>query len=226
MPILPVSSAKLTVAGLTKTFQTPEGPVTALNGVDLTLSPGETMALTGESGSGKSTLLHIIAGLEPVDAGEIRLGDTNIGGLSDAGRAALRRERISVVFQQFNLVPSLSVIQNIRLQARLADRDDPVWTARLIEGLGLAGLETRFPEALSGGQQQRVAIARALAPRPTLLLADEPTGSLDEATGDQVASLATDMVRETGCMLLMATHNPRLAARLDRTAALRAGRVS
>jgi len=175
----------LTVSGVVKSF----GALRILDGVDLDLERGATLALLGDSGSGKSTLLHLIAGLDAPDAGRIALDGAEIGGISDAGRARLRRDKIGIVFQQYNLVQSLTVGANVALHARLAGRHDPVHVAHLIGRLGLEGTERRYPEQVSGGQQQRVAIARALAARPPLLLADEPTGNLDERTGDRVLDL-------------------------------------
>ena len=137
-------------------------------------------------------------------------------GLADAGRAALRRDRLGLVFQQFNLIPSLNVEDNLVFQSRIAGRHDAAWHAELVERLGLGNLLKRYPEQLSGGQQQRVAIGRALATKPLLLLADEPTGNLDEATADEVLALARDLVARTGCGFLMVTHSARLAATLDR----------
>ncbi|QPH55170.1 ABC transporter ATP-binding protein [Pontivivens ytuae] len=212
----------LNVENLQKSF----GPVPVLRGVDLALAAGETLALTGESGSGKSTLLHLIAGLDRFEGGAIRLDGTDLARLSDPGRAELRRTRVGLVFQQFNLIPSLSVGDNLAFQARLADRHDPDWQARLTERLGLAGLEARWPEQLSGGQQQRVAVGRTLAARPPLVLADEPTGNLDEDTGDAVLDLMLELVAETGAALLMVTHSDRLAARLDRRIHLSHGKVA
>jgi putative ABC transport system ATP-binding protein len=216
----------LTITDLAKSYPSPDGPVPVLRGVDLTLAAGTSLALMGESGSGKSTLLHLVAGLDAPDAGEIRLDGSEISGLGDAARARLRRTSLGLVFQQFNLIPSLSVADNLAFQARLAGRFDPVWQAVLIERLGLGAVLGRYPERLSGGQQQRVAIGRTLAARPRLLLADEPTGNLDEATADAVLALALELVAETGCAFLMATHNPRLASRLDRRATLSMGRLS
>ena len=216
----------LAVTDLAKSFQTPQGPLPVLTGASITLGTGESLALMGESGSGKSTLLHLVAGLEPADSGSIRIGGTEVTALADAGRAALRRDRLAVVFQQFNLVPSLTVGGNLALQARLAGRHDPDWTARLAGRLGLSGALERYPEQLSGGQQQRVAIGRALAARPELVLADEPTGNLDIATGDAVLDLALELIAETGCGFLMVTHSARLADRLDRTAVLDRGRIA
>jgi putative ABC transport system ATP-binding protein len=216
----------LSVRGLTKSYRTSGEQLAVLRGVDLALARGETVALTGESGSGKSTLLHLIAGLDSADGGEIVLDGTSIGGLPDSARAALRRDRLGLVFQQFNLIPSLPVGDNLAFQARLAGRHDPAWHDELVERLGLGALLARYPEQLSGGQQQRVAIGRALAVRPLLLLADEPTGNLDEATADDVLALARDLVARTGCAFLMVTHSERLAATLDRRVRLHAGRVT
>jgi putative ABC transport system ATP-binding protein len=215
----------LVIEGLRKSFSTPQGPLDVLRGVSLSLARGESLALTGESGSGKSTLLHLAAALDAPDEGGIAVDGQGLAGLGDRARAALRRTRIGLVFQQFNLIPSLSVADNLAFQARLADREDAAWCAELLRRLGLQGLETRYPEQLSGGQQQRVAVGRALALRPPLLLADEPTGALDEASSDVVMALIRELSAETGCALLMVTHSRRLAARLDRQAHLRAGRL-
>ncbi|MBP7242787.1 ABC transporter ATP-binding protein [Amaricoccus sp.] len=213
----------LVLRSVSKTYPGAERP--ALAGVSLDLAAGRTLALTGESGSGKSTLLHLAAGLDAPDAGEIEVDGRRVDGASDAARAALRRDAIGLVFQQFNLIPSLDVGANLAFQARLAGRFDPGWQSELTARLGLAGLERRYPEALSGGQQQRVAIGRALAGRPRLILADEPTGNLDEPTGDAVLALFLDLVRATGAALLLVTHSERLAGLLDARVHLRAGRL-
>jgi putative ABC transport system ATP-binding protein len=216
----------LSVTNLTKAYRSAGEQIEVLRGVNLGIAAGERVALRGESGSGKSTLLHLIAGLDNADGGEIRLADTPVSGLSDAGRAALRRDRLGLVFQQFNLIPSLNVEDNLVFQSRIAGRHDATWHAELVERLGLGGLLKRYPEQLSGGQQQRVAIGRALAVKPLLLLADEPTGNLDEATADDVLALARDLVARTGCGFLMVTHSARLAATLDRQINLHAGLVA
>src|SRR3954468_2441226 len=216
----------LSIRNLTKSYRSAGEQVEVLRGVDLAVTAGESVALTGESGSGKSTLLHLIAGLDQADGGEIWLDGTLMSALPDAGRAALRRDRLGLVFQQFNLVPSLDVADNLAFQSRIAGRHDKAWQAELVERLGLGGLLKRYPEQLSGGQQQRVAIGRALAARPLLLLADEPTGNLDEATADDVLALARDLVERTGCAFLMVTHSTRLAATLDRQIKLHAGLVT
>jgi len=216
----------LHVTGLTKSYRTAGEEVAVLRGVNLTVAAGESVALTGESGSGKSTLLHLIAGLDAADSGAIRLDDALVSELSDSGRAELRRDRLGLVFQQFNLIPSLSVDDNLLFQSRIAGRHDAAWHYELVERLGLANFLKRYPEQLSGGQQQRVAIGRALATKPLLLLADEPTGNLDEATADEVLALARDLVARSGCGFLMVTHSARLAATLDRQVNLRAGVIA
>jgi putative ABC transport system ATP-binding protein len=216
----------LSVRNLTKTYRSAGEQIEVLRGVNLSVAAGERVALTGESGSGKSTLLHLIAGLDRADGGEIRLADTPLSNLTDAGRAALRREKLGLVFQQFNLIPSLNVRDNLVFQSRIAGRHDAGWHGELVERLGLGRLLKRYPEQLSGGQQQRVAIGRALAVKPLLLLADEPTGNLDEATADDVLALARDLVAQTGCGFLMVTHSARLAATLDRQINLHAGLIA
>jgi putative ABC transport system ATP-binding protein len=216
----------LSVRNLTKTYRSAGDEVAVLRGVNLDISAGERVALTGESGSGKSTLLHLIAGLDAADSGEIRLDGTSLEGLGDAARAALRRDRLGLVFQQFNLIPSLNVEDNLAFQARIAGRYDAAWQNELVERLELGALLKRYPEQLSGGQQQRVAIGRALAIKPLLVLADEPTGNLDEASADEVLALARDLVTRTGCGFLMVTHSARLAATLDRHVNLHAGLIA
>mgnify|MGYP003631088505 FL=1 len=208
-----------------KTYTTPQGPLNVLNDVSLRLAAGQSLALMGESGSGKSTLLHLAAGLDLPDQGTVSFENQNVASLPEPTRAKLRREQLGLVFQQFHLVPSLTVIDNLRLQARLAKRDDADWTNYLIERLGLPGMEKRYPEQLSGGQQQRLAIGRALAPRPPLLLADEPTGNLDETTAGEVLELLLSLVRETQCALLIVTHSPQVAAPLDRCLRLSHGHL-
>jgi putative ABC transport system ATP-binding protein len=216
----------LTVSRLSKSYTLPQGTLAVLRAVDLAVNAGESVALTGESGSGKSTLLHLIAGLDEPDDGEVTLDGVVISKLNERGRAQTRRDRLGLVFQQFNLIPSLKVADNLAFQARIAGRLDPHWQAELTQRLGLAELTDRYPEQLSGGQQQRVAIGRALATRPALLLADEPTGNLDEATADEVVRLLHELVARTGCGLLMVTHSLRLAALLDRRIHLTAGRLA
>ncbi|ETX29838.1 ABC transporter ATP-binding protein [Roseivivax isoporae] len=216
----------LSATALEKSYPTGDGPLRVLRGVSLHIAAGESVALTGESGSGKSTLLHILGCLDSPDAGSLTLDGAPLDGLDEAGRAAVRRDRIGVVFQQLNLIPSLSVGANLSFQARLADRLDPAWQETLTRRLGLSSLLDRYPEELSGGQQQRVAIGRAIAARPRMVLADEPTGNLDEDTAREVLALLLDLVAETGAGLLIVTHSLSLADRLDRRLHLRAGQLA
>ena len=216
----------LHVNNITKNFETGEGTLTVLNGVSLDLNSGKSLALTGESGSGKSTLLYLIGGLDVPDEGRIEILGQDIANLDDPQRAALRRGTVGVVFQQFNLIPSLNVAANLSFHARLSGSEDKSWTEHLVHYLGLGSLLDRFPEQLSGGQQQRVAIGRTLAARPALVLADEPTGNLDEATADVVMNLLLELVQESGAGLLMVTHSLRLAKRLDHQVHLQAGLIA
>ncbi len=209
---------------VTKTY--PGRDAAVLRGVSLDLGAGEMLALTGESGSGKSTLLHLIGGLDTADQGRILVDGVDLTTLDDVGRAALRRGTVGVIFQQFNLIPSLNVAANIAFQARLAGRHDPARDKALAARLGLVDQLHKYPEQLSGGQQQRVAIARTLAPQPKLVLADEPTGNLDESTADNVLTLLHDLVVETGAGLILVTHSERLAARLPRRLHLQAGQLA
>ena len=215
----------LQVTCLHKSYATAQGALAVLRGVSFTLSPSETVALTGESGSGKSTILHLIAGLDHFDDGEIIVGGAKMSALRDQERARLRRDRIGVIFQQFNLIQSLTVSDNLSFQARLSGRHDPEWIEALAARLGLSSLLDRYPEQLSGGQQQRVAIGRTLAAKPPLILADEPTGNLDEESGDQALALTQDLIAETGASLLMVTHSNRIAQRLDRRLHLSGGMI-
>lgn len=214
----------LRLTDVTKTYAGNEKAV--LDHISLDLEQGGMLALTGESGSGKSTLLHLIGGLDSADSGKVLFNGVDLTPMNDAGRAALRRGSVGVIFQQFNLIPSLTVTRNIAFQARLAGRHDPSLDELLVDRLGLSEHLHKYPEQLSGGQQQRVAIARALAARPQLVLADEPTGNLDEATADNVLALLQDLVGENGAGLILVTHSERLAARLPQRAHLRAGRLS
>ena len=202
------------------------GRVDVLRGVGFTLNAGDKAALTGESGCGKSTLLYLAAGLESVDKGRIVLDGHDLATLDDKGKAALRRTTVGLVFQQFNLVPSLTVFDNLRFHAPLAGRHDEAWTGQLLHRLGLGDLLQRYPEQLSGGQQQRVAIGRTLAAKPKLVLADEPTGNLDQDTGDAVIDLMLELVDETGATLLMVTHSRRLAGRMGRIYHMERGRLA
>ena len=216
----------LALDAVRKSYATSEGPLEVLRGVSFTVAAGESVALTGESGSGKSTLLHLAGGLDRPDGGAIRFEGRDIAGLGEAELAGFRRGNVGLVFQQFNLIPSLDVAANLAFQARLAGAHDAEWCRVLAERLGLSKLLTRYPEQLSGGQQQRVAIGRALAGKPKLILADEPTGNLDEATGDAVLDLMLSLQAETGAGLLLVTHSLRLAERLQRRLHLAGGKLT
>src|SRR5258708_39390938 len=176
----------LSVRNLTKTYRAAGEQIMVLRGVNLSVAAGERVALSGESGSGKSTLLLLMAGLARPDGGEIRLADRSVSDLTDAGRAALRRDRLGLVFQQFNLIPSLNVEDTLAFQSRIAGRHEPAWHGELVERLGLGGLLKRHPEQLSRGPQRRGAIGRALAAKPPPLLAGAPTRNPDAATAGDV----------------------------------------
>ncbi|KDE41237.1 AttE component of AttEFGH ABC transport system [Nitrincola lacisaponensis] len=216
----------LKVTNLAKSHSTPQGTLELFRGLQFSVHSGESVALMGESGCGKSTLLHLIAGLEDADAGQILLSGQDVTAMNDSQRARLRRHALGIIFQQLNLIPSLTVHDNLAFQARLAKCLQPDRLTQLIETLGLTELLPRYPHQLSGGQQQRVAIGRALAARPTLLLADEPTGSLDEQNADQVMDLLLTLVQQTGTSLLMVTHSQRLARRMDRCLTLHQGQLT
>lgn len=215
----------LSVTDVYKHYLTPQGPLQILQGIDLHLDSGASLALMGESGSGKSTLLHLVAGLDRFDSGSIQVAGQALESLGEAQLADWRRREVGLIFQQFHLIGSLDVAANLAFQARLAGRYHAAWQAELIERLGLGDLLGRYPEQLSGGQQQRVALGRALAGRPALLLADEPTGNLDESTSASVLELLLELQRSSASTLLMVTHSPLVASRLQRTVTLHAGRV-
>jgi putative ABC transport system ATP-binding protein len=215
----------LSVKNLHKSYAGPDGDLPVLRGIEMHLARGETLALTGESGSGKSTLLHLIGGLDQPDCGVVAVDGVDIGAMDDAGRAGLRRDKVGVVFQQFNLIPSLTVASNIGFQARLSGRLDHTLIKELADRMGLSAQLGKYPEQLSGGQQQRVAIARTLAAKPALILADEPTGNLDEETADKVMELMVNLLIENDAALLLVTHSHRMAGRMGRHLHLRAGQI-
>jgi putative ABC transport system ATP-binding protein len=201
--------------------------VQILRDLDVRVRAGERVALVGPSGSGKSSLIAVAAGLEPPTAGVVRLFGQDLARLDEDGRARLRRGRVSLVFQSFHLLPNMTAEENVAAPLEIAGAADAGATARVwLDRVGLAARGRHYPHQLSGGEQQRVALARALAPRPSLLLADEPTGNLDAANAAHVADLMFDLVAETGAALVMVTHDEVLAARADRTVRLRDGRVA
>ncbi len=199
-----------------------------LSGVHVTLHPGEFVVLLGRSGSGKSTLLNLISGIDLPTQGSVRVTGRELGTLSEQERTLLRREHIGFIFQAFNLLPTLTVEENVRLPLELTGRTGPTAHSRVRELLGRVGLGHRgasFPDRLSGGEQQRVAVARALSHAPPLLLADEPTGNLDEQTGRQVLDLLEGLTRQEKACALVVTHDPDLLSRADRVLALESGRL-
>ncbi len=200
--------------------------VHVLKGVGLEVTRGETIGIVGPSGSGKSTLLMVLAGLERVDAGVVRVAGTTINGRSEDEIAAFRGRNIGIVFQSFHLIPNMTALENVAVPLELAGHPDPFGAAgRELAAVGLAERVTHYPSELSGGEQQRVAIARAMAPEPKILIADEPTGNLDQATGRQIADLLFTKAGERGTTLLLVTHDPTLAGRCSRQVAMRSGRI-
>jgi len=201
-------------------------PVTILDGVSLEVRTGEFVAITGPSGSGKSTLLGLIAGLDHPTAGIVEVDGVDITHLAEDALANFRRDRIGYVFQAYHLIPTLTAAENVAVPLELAGRSDALAEARaLLAEVGLAARSHHYPAQLSGGEQQRVALARAVALRPALLLADEPTGNLDSATGASIIELMLELRRERGSTLLLVTHDPALAAHADRTVAILDGRL-
>ncbi|MEP7218792.1 MAG: ABC transporter ATP-binding protein [Bacteroidota bacterium] len=202
--------------------------VTALNGVSLMIESGEQVSLVGSSGSGKSTLLNLIGGIDLPTSGTITVEGRDIGTIGDKGMTMLRRELIGIVFQFFNLMPTLSVLENVTLPAELAGKSESESRARameLLRGVGMEGRASHKPSELSGGEMQRTAIARALINRPKILLADEPTGNLDSHNGNLVLDLLRRVAADEGLTLVMATHDPAIAAQAGRTVEMRDGRV-
>jgi putative ABC transport system ATP-binding protein len=229
-PILPVPTAPplARLAGVTKVFAEGAGERVVLDGASLELFPGELVVLLGRSGSGKSTLLHLVAGLDRPTAGRVELGGADLATLGDAARARLRRERIGFVFQFFNLVPTLTVEENLLLPLELAGRLDSGGRQRaraLLAEVGLGDRARQFPDRLSGGEQQRIAVARALVHEPDLVLADEPTGNLDLDTGLAVLELLDRLTRRAGKALLMVTHGREVQGVADRRLTLDHGHI-
>ncbi len=211
---------------LGKQVDAPGGRLTLLDGVTLELAAGEITAIVGSSGSGKSTLLGLLAGLDQATSGEVRLFGQSLQGLSEDDRAALRAGRVGFVFQSFQLLPGMTALENVMLPLELSGHSDPAAVAA--DSLNQVGLDQRlhhYPGQLSGGEQQRGAIARAFAASPPLLFADEPTGSLDQATGSKITELLFTMRQQTGAALLLVTHDEQLASRCDRRLRLEAGRL-
>ncbi|MFW5678965.1 MAG: ABC transporter ATP-binding protein [Pseudomonadota bacterium] len=218
-PLIAVRDVRLTL-------QAPSGPVDVLNGIDLEVEAGTSLAIVGPSGSGKSSLLAVIAGLEPPTSGAIVVDGTDVASLDENARADWRRRHLGILFQSFHLIPTLTALENVAVPLELAGRRDAEEAARTwLERVGLGARTHHRPSQLSGGEQQRVALARALVAGPRLVLADEPTGNLDGATAHDVADLLFALPREAGATLLVITHDPRLAARADRQVRMADGRL-
>ncbi|NPD23980.1 ABC transporter ATP-binding protein [Corallococcus exiguus] len=229
MPSSPPDSRPLVeLRGVTKSYAEGDSVREVLSGTSLALHRGEFVVLLGRSGSGKSTLLNLISGIDQATHGEILVEGRDLGRMPERDRTLLRRERVGFIFQAFNLLPTLTVEENVRLPLELLGRSSAEASARARELLERVGLGTRansFPDRLSGGEQQRVAVARALAHAPPLLLADEPTGNLDEETGGQVLDLLEGLTRQGNACALIVTHEPAMAERADRVLTMENGRL-
>lgn len=215
----------LSIKNLCKSYHYAEVRQEVLQQLEFEMGVASSVALLGESGSGKSTLLHLIAGLDRPDSGEILFAGNRIHSDSESSLAELRRSQLSLVFQQFHLISTLSILDNIRFQAALCQRFDSHYEAELIDRLGLEGQLDKYPHQLSRGQQQRVAIARSLLHKPRLVLADEPTGNLDEKSSLEVMGLFSDLVKQAGSSLLMVTHSQAMAGFMDRRVWLHNGKL-
>jgi putative ABC transport system ATP-binding protein len=212
--------------GVTKAYGTGAATVTALDDLTVNVQRGQFTAIMGPSGSGKSTLMHCLAGLDTVDSGEVWIGETRLTGLNDKGLADLRRNRVGFVFQQFNLLPTLTAEENIALPLAIANRrPDPAWFETVVEAVGLADRLSHRPSELSGGQQQRVACARALLPKPDVIFADEPTGNLDSRSGNEILRFLRRSVEDFNQTIVMVTHDANAAAYADRVVFLLDGRL-
>ena len=214
----------LRLSGVTKTYGTGEATVHALRDVDLRIEPGELTVFFGPSGSGKTTLLNVIGGIEPATGGQVIVDGRDVADLDEKGRTSYRRDTLGFVFQFFNLVPSLTAIENVLLVAELTGRGDRETSMAALDAVGLSDRADHFPSQMSGGQQQRVAIARAIVKRPSLLLCDEPTGALDLDTGRCVLTLLQELNRE-GRTLLVVTHNSAIRLLAHRVVRMGSGRV-
>ena len=216
----------VSLRGVGKRYGSGPSAVDALAGVELEVWPGEFVVFLGPSGSGKTTLLNIVGGIEAPSEGTVHVGGVALAGLDADDRATYRRERVGFVFQFFNLVPTLTALENVQLLAEVTGGDAERRSRDALGRVGLAGVVDRFPGELSGGQQQRVAIARALVKEPPLLLCDEPTGSLDLETGRQVLGVLRELAREGHHTVILVTHNSVVAHMADRVVRLRSGRIA
>ena len=217
----------MTINGVKKSYGTGEARVEVLKGLDFTIEKGEQVALTGKSGSGKSTLLSLLAGLDSPDAGSISLGGQNLSQMSEKELTSYRARNIGIVFQQFHLVSTLTALENVLLPLEILRTEGARERAvSLLESVGLSHRMDHLPSQLSGGESQRVAIARALSTNPSILFADEPSGNLDEETGDKVMGLLFDLVKKSGTTLVLVTHDPELALSCQRIIHLEHGKLS
>ncbi len=223
-----MTHALVQLRGVTKSYRQNYADCAILSGVDLDIAAGEFLVVLGVSGSGKSTLLNLISGIDSADRGQICIDNVDITTLDETRRTLFRREHIGIVFQFFNLIPTLTVLENVTLPLDLRGtgrRESRRRAFTLLQRVGLAGRANDFPDNLSGGEQQRVAIARALVHEPTLVLADEPTGNLDEDTGKKILSLLLELTREMGKTLVMATHDPEIVPFADRVVRIHDGKL-
>ena len=219
-PAIRIEDARLRLGNAASSVQ-------VLDGVSLDVPRGISLGVVGPSGSGKTTLLMVVTGLERVDTGLVEVMGTDLSALSEDRVAAFRGRNIGIVFQSFHLIPNMTALENVAVPLELAGQGDAFERAEAeLRAVGLGDRTTHYPGQLSGGEQQRVAIARALAPRPPLIVADEPTGNLDGATGAQIADLLFDTTAKRGTTLVLVTHDPALAARCDRQVSVRAGRIA
>lgn len=222
-----MSESIIAVEHVTKQVQDVSGPLTILHDIDFTLAPRQSAAIVGASGSGKSTLLSIVAGLDTPTSGTVRLAGTDLFALDEDARAAVRAAKLGFVFQSFQLLGNLTALENVMLPLELQGRVDArLQASEMLHRVGLGERLTHYPKVLSGGEQQRVALARAFVVKPAVLLADEPTGSLDFATGERVMELMFELNREAGTTLVLVTHDRGIAARCDRQLRIEAGRLA
>jgi putative ABC transport system ATP-binding protein len=223
---VPATDAVIALSEVSLTLGEGASQVHVLKGVSLSVARGETAGIVGPSGSGKSTLLMVIAGLERVDSGTVAIAGEVLNGKSEDEVAAFRGRNVGIVFQSFHLIPNMTALENVAVPLELAGRKDPFGVAeRELAAVGLKERMTHYPGELSGGEQQRVAIARALAPEPPILIADEPTGNLDQATGKQIADLLFETAKKRGMTLVLVTHDGALASRCRRRIAMRSGSI-
>jgi len=217
--------AQVELKGVSKAYRAGEVDVPVLEGVDLKVEKGEVLVILGPSGSGKTTLLNLVAGIDRPDDGQVLVGSRDLAGLEDEELTRYRRTRVGYVFQFFNLLPTLTAKENVAVSLELLERPDDEEVARALHRVDLGGKGDRFPHQLSGGEQQRVAIARAIVKRPAIVVADEPTGNLDEDTGLEVFKVLQEVNRDVGATLIIATHDAKARKFADRVVRLRGGRL-